>query len=69
MGYRNGNNFDERDKLFSAPSGVDRTKAKKSLDALFSAKAADTCAQGHQWIRDFDRVTKCARCRTPKPLD
>jgi len=66
MGYRGSNNFDERDKLFSAPSG-DRTKAKKSLDALFQPKAADACSNGHAWIRDFDRVEKCARCKTLKP--
>ena len=69
MGYRNGNNFDERDKLFSAPSGADRNKAKKSLEGLFATKAADKCADGHQWIRDFDRQTKCARCKTLKPAE
>ena len=69
MGYRGGNNFDERDKLFGAPSG-NKTQAKKNLDSLFASKAgADKCAAGHQWIRDFDRVTKCARCRTPKPAE
>jgi hypothetical protein len=68
MGYRGGNNFDERDKLFGSPSG-DRNKAKQNLDSLFAPKAADKCADGHQWIRDFDRVTKCARCRIPKPAE
>jgi hypothetical protein len=66
MGYRGSNNFDERDKLFSSPTG-DRNKAKKNLGALFQPKAADVCAQGHAWIRDFDRVEKCARCKTLKP--
>jgi len=69
MGYRSGNNFDERDKLFGASSGKDRTQAKKNLDSLFAPKAADKCVDGHQWIRDFDRVTKCARCRMVKPAE
>jgi hypothetical protein len=68
MGYRGGNNFDERDKLFGAVSG-NKTQAKKNLDALFTSKAADKCADGHQWIRDFDRQIKCARCRMLKPAE
>ena len=69
MGYRGPDQYAERDKLFGSSTG-DRAKAKKSLDALFTPKAAlDKCAEGHQWIRDFDRVTKCARCRTPKPAE
>ena len=69
MGYRGPNNFDERDKLFGAPSGNlgDRNKSKKDLDSLFGPKPGDACAQGHAWIRDWDRQFKCARCKTPKP--
>jgi hypothetical protein len=68
MGYRGGNNFDERDKLFGAQTG-DKNKAKKGLDELFKSKAAgvDACAQGHAWIRDWDRQYKCVRCKAPKP--
>lgn len=73
MGYRGPNSFDERDKLFGAVTG-DRNKAKKGLDALFTppAKAAPdgtpaACANGHAWIRDWDRQYKCVRCKTPKP--
>jgi hypothetical protein len=66
MGYRGGNNFDERDKLFGAQTG-DRTKAKKDLGDLFGPKPGDACAQGHAWIRDWDRQYKCVRCKTPKP--
>ena len=69
MGFRGPDPYAERDKLFSAPSGADRNKAKQSLDALFTSKAADKCAEGHQWIRDFDRQTKCARCKTLKPAE
>jgi hypothetical protein len=70
VGYRGQNNFDERDKLFGAPSGNpgERAKVKKGLDDLFKAKpAADACAEGHAWIRDWDRQYKCVRCKTPKP--
>jgi hypothetical protein len=67
MGYHGPNNFDERDKLFGAQTG-DKTKAKKGLDSLFTPKAADACAQGHAWIRDWDRQFKCTRCKTPKPV-
>jgi hypothetical protein len=67
MAYHGPNNFDERDKLFGAQTG-DRTKAKKGLDDLFKSKTVvDTCAQGHAWIRDWDRQFKCARCKAPKP--
>ncbi len=66
MSYRGSNNFDERDKLFGAPSER-RPEAKKKLDALFAPKPSDACAQGHAWIRDWDRQFKCARCKTPKP--
>ena len=72
MGYRGPNNFDERDKLFGAPSGDPgaRQQTKKNLDALFTPKptaANDACAKGHAWIRDWDRQYKCVRCKTPKP--
>jgi hypothetical protein len=71
MSYRGSNSFDERDKLFGAPSGDpgERNRTKQNLDALFAPKAntTDACAQGHAWIRDWDRVFKCARCKTPKP--
>jgi hypothetical protein len=71
MGYRGTNSFDERDKLFGAQTG-DPRKAKKGLDSLFTPKSApggpgDACAQGHAWIRDWDRQYKCVRCKTPKP--
>ena len=66
MGYRGSNNFDERDKLHSAPTGR-RQDSKKNLDALFAPKASDACANGHAWIRDWDRVYKCVRCKTLKP--
>lgn len=70
MGYRGPNNFDERDKLFGAPSGTPGANrdVKKNLDALFTSKAsADTCKDGHAWIRDWDRQYKCVRCKVPKP--
>lgn len=67
MGYHGSNNFDERDKLFGAQAG-DKSKAKKGLDDLFKSRAADPCTQGHAWIRDWDGVNKCARCKTPKPM-
>ncbi len=75
MGYRGPNSFDERDRLFGAPSGnpAARNDAKKKLDALFASRpkpgsAEDPCAKGHAWIRDWDRQYKCVRCKTPKPV-
>ena len=70
MGYRGSNNFDERDKLFGAPSGKPGANrdVKKNLDALFAPPSGgDACKDGHAWIRDWDRVFKCVRCKTLKP--
>jgi hypothetical protein len=74
MGYRGNNNFDERDKLFGASSGKPgaNREVKKNLDALFAPKAHvqaqnEACKDGHAWIRDWDRVFKCVRCKTLKP--
>lgn len=72
MGYRGSNNFDERDKLFGASSGKPgaNREVKKNLDSLFAPKPAagdDACKDGHAWIRDWDRVFKCVRCKALKP--
>lgn len=73
MSYRGKSQYDERDKLFQGTGGknADPIQAKKQLDALFTPKpkgpAAATCDAGHAWIRDWDGVTKCARCKMPRP--
>jgi hypothetical protein len=73
MGYRGRSNYDERDRLFQQSMDgkpANRNEIKKNLDELFKAKPKgqeDRCANGHTWIRDFDRKTKCAYCRTPRP--
>jgi hypothetical protein len=37
-------------------------------DKLFGAQAqAEACKEGHAWIRDWDRVFKCSRCKALKP--
>jgi hypothetical protein len=82
MGYRGGKgNYDERDRLFQKSfdgKPVNRNEVKKNLDALFSGgapgpngeKAKDNrCANGHSWVRDFNRKMICAYCRTPKPAE
>jgi hypothetical protein len=78
MGYRGGKgNYDERDRLFQQSfdgKPVNRNEVKKNLDALFGAtkqekEKQDRCANGHAWVRDFDRKMKCAYCKTPKPLE
>ena len=72
MGYRGSSNYDERDKLFQRSAQdkpVNNTQVKKDLENLFNKpKTVDQCAKGHAWIRDWDRVYKCVRCKTPKPL-
>jgi hypothetical protein len=70
MGYRGPSNYDDRDKLFERSfreKPLDRNSVKKDLDKLFAPKKTDPCAQGHAWVRDWDRQVKCARCKTPKP--
>jgi hypothetical protein len=73
MGYRGRSNYDERDRLFQQSMDgkpVNRNEIKKNLDELFKTKPKgqeDRCAGGHTWIRDFDRKTKCAYCRAPRP--
>jgi hypothetical protein len=76
MGYKGKGNYDERDKLFQQSfdgKPVNRQEVKKNLDNLFGSgpKQAQEarCANGHTWIRDFDRKTKCAYCKTLKPSD
>lgn len=75
MGYRGRSNYDERDRLFQQSMDgkpVNRNEVKKNLDELFKAKPKgqeDRCAKGHTWIRDFDRKTKCAYCKTLKPIE
>ncbi len=78
MGYRGGKgNYDERDRLFKQSMDgkpVNRNEIKKSLDALFKddgfkRTTVNRCENGHTWIRDFDRITKCAYCKTPKPAE
>ena len=75
MGYRGGKgNYDERDRLFQQSfdgKPVNRQEVKKNLNSLFDTvkkKAeADRCANGHTWIRDFDRKEKCTYCKTLRP--
>lgn len=74
MGYRGGKgNYEERDRLFQQSfdgKPVNRNEVKKNLDALFSGpkkKGEERCANGHSWVRDFNRKMICAYCRTPKP--
>ena len=83
MGYSGGKgNYDERDRLFQKSfdgKPVNRNEVKKNLDALFGgagpsgtkdAKGNDNrCANGHSWVRDFNRKMLCAYCRTPKPAE
>lgn len=75
MGYRGKSNYDERDRLFQQSMDgkpVNRHEIKKSLDELFKTRPKgqeDRCAKGHTWIRDFDRKTKCAYCKTLKPAE
>ena len=78
MGYKGGKgNYDERDKLFQQSfdgKPVNRQEVKKNLDTLFGGtgknkEAVDRCAAGHTWVRDFDRKTKCAYCKTLKPVE
>ena len=76
MGYsgKGKGNYEERDKLFQQSfdgKPVNRVEVKKNLETLFtSAKQKleeSRCAKGHTWVRDFDRKTKCAYCKTLKP--
>ena len=70
MGNRGSSNYDERDKLFQKSfqeSLQDRTLVKKNLEKLFTPKIEDPCLKGHAWVRDWDRINKCARCKTIKP--
>jgi hypothetical protein len=73
VGYRGNSQYDERDKLFQGVGGKnsDPTQVKKQLDALFTPKAKaptpENCQGGHAWIRDWDGVTKCTRCKAPRP--
>lgn len=82
MGYRGGKgNYDERDRLFQQSfdgKPVNRKEVKKNLDALFNGGVPDAngvkpkddrCANGHSWVRDFNRKMLCAYCRMPKPAD
>jgi hypothetical protein len=76
MGYNGKSNYDDRDKLFQQSfdgKPVNRTEVKKNLDTLFGTgkakEAAERCANGHTWIRDFDRKNKCAYCKTLKPAE
>lgn len=78
MGYRGGKgNYDERDRLFQQSfdgKPVNRQEVKKNLDSLFGGtgknkETVNRCANGHTWVRDFDRVNKCAYCKTPKPIE
>jgi hypothetical protein len=78
MGYQGSKgNYDERDRLFQKSfdgKQVNRTEVKKNLDALFGGvgkqkETVNRCVNGHTWIRDFDRKTKCAYCKTLKPAD
>lgn len=77
MGYRSGSNHaDDRDKEFERSfqeNGVSRQQARKKLDSLFSdkpKKTEDLCkTEGHSYIRDRDGVTKCHRCKTPRPTE
>ena len=72
MGYQK-NNYQERDREFEKSfqeRGVNNVQAKKELNNLFAPKpkAVDQCEKGHAWIRDWDGVYKCVRCKTPKPI-
>ena len=75
MGYKGKGNYEERDRLFQQSMDgkpVNRTEVKKSLNELFKPKekeADNRCAKGHAWVRDFDRVEKCAYCKIPRPTD
>jgi hypothetical protein len=78
MGYRGGKgNYDERDRLFQKSfdgKPVNRNEVKKNLDALFGGSGSkkekeNRCANGHSWVRDFNRKMICAYCRTPKPAE
>jgi len=78
MGYKGGKgNYDEGDKLFQQSfdgKPVNRTEGKKNLDSLFGGtgknkETVNRCANGHTWVRDFDRKTKCAYCKTLKPAE
>ncbi len=73
MGYQGKSNYEERDKLFQQSmqdKPVDRNQVKKGLEDLFKSKApeANPCLNGHAWIRDWDGVNKCARCKTLRPM-
>jgi hypothetical protein len=63
--------------------GTNKTQVKKDLEDLFKAKPKEpipepgvtvtaapvsACQAGHAWIRDWDGVYKCVRCKTPKPI-
>ena len=78
MGYsgKGKGNYDERDKLFQQSfdgKPVNRQEVKKNLDNLFGSgpkqELEARCAKGHTWVRDFDRKTKCAYCKTLKPVE
>ena len=74
-----GPRFDSIDQRFDSiqqsfdGKPVNRQEVKKNLDNLFGSgpkqEQEARCANGHTWIRDFDRKTKCAYCKTLKPLD
>jgi hypothetical protein len=83
MGYTGKSNYEERDRLFEKSfqeKGANRNQVKKNLEDLFKPKPQvivtpekvqvkeDLCTKGHAWIRDWDGVYKCVRCKTPKPL-
>lgn len=84
MGYHSKSNYEERDRLFEKSfqeRGTNKNQVKKELEALFSRKAetvvtsptgvetkVELCATGHAWIRDWDGVYKCVRCKALKPI-
>ncbi len=84
MGYNGKSNYEERDRLFEKSfqeRGTNKTQVKKDLEALFKNKPetvvtsptgvqtkVELCATGHAWIRDWDGVNKCVRCKALKPM-
>ncbi len=83
MGYNGRSNYEERDRLFERSfqeKGGNRNQIKKNLEDLFKPKPQvavatasapvkeDLCLKGHAWIRDWDGVYKCVRCKTLKPI-
>lgn len=83
MGYNGKSNYEERDRLFERSfqeKGANRNQVKKNLEDLFKPKPQvvatpekapvkeDLCVKGHAWIRDWDGVYKCVRCKAPKPI-